>query len=246
LEETADNSSLEVITADEEFKLYLADLNPRPGYLQPGDPLHEPARPGLIRQLTEELGLVHTTVPVQHRGHTFDDHVFSVPYARWRQEVVLEVDSDCRWPVPYESVADESDDWLHVITQFHFKRVPRNVTDTAPLLTVTFSLRVDRTFFECGYEYEYEAPYNLSVSEQDSLCAQVEKRFCWTGVRQIRLIRFIESTGSFERVTDTFRHNFTVELVLEETADDGSHEVITAPAKFTLHIADLEPEPGYL
>ncbi len=102
-------------------------------------------------------------------------------------------------------------------------------------------LRVDRTQFHRNFEWLWN--YNLSASEQDSLCAQVHQRFCWTGVRQIRLIRFIEAAA--QRVTDTFRHYFTVELVLEETAADGSLAVITAPEEFTLHISDLEPHAGF-
>jgi hypothetical protein len=103
---------------------------------------------------------------------------------------------------------------------------------------VTFSTRMD------------PAPYNLSASEQDSLCAQLEKTFCWTGVRQIRLIRFIDAR---DRVTDTYQHNFTVQLLVEpseQTADrhvqdDGALEVITAPEEFLLHISDLEPHAGF-
>jgi hypothetical protein len=78
LEETADDGSLEVITPPQEFTLHLHDLEPHAGFYAPGHPMHEPARQGLIQQLTEELGLVHTTVPVLHCGHEFDDHVFSV------------------------------------------------------------------------------------------------------------------------------------------------------------------------
>ena len=78
LEERADDGSRTVITPPKEFFIYYLHFLPRPEYTEPGDPMYEPARPGLIRQLTEELGLVHTTVPVLHRGHEFDDHVFSV------------------------------------------------------------------------------------------------------------------------------------------------------------------------
>jgi hypothetical protein len=93
---------------------------------------------------------------------------------------------------------------------------------------VTFSLRVDRTQFDS----EYSVPYNLSASEQDSLCAQVERTYCWRGVRQIRLIRWPVRTRH-GRVTDTYNHDFTCELVLEEEAGDGSLVVITAPAART-------------
>ena len=84
LEERADDGSPKVITPPKECFIYYLQFVPAPAYSEPGDPMYEPARPGLIRQLTEELGLVHTTVPVEHRGHTFDDHdtfddhVFSV------------------------------------------------------------------------------------------------------------------------------------------------------------------------
>ncbi len=132
---------------------------------------------------------------------------------RWRHEVVVEVAEDVGWPVPYQfavGAVGESVYWLQVFNRFSFKRVPRSVVDTGPLLTVTFSTHMDP---ENDFEGAYEAPYNLSASEQDSLCAQMEKTFCWTGVRQIRLIRDIRATGNFERVTDTIRHYFTVELV---------------------------------
>jgi hypothetical protein len=153
-------------------------------------------------------------------------------HARWRQEVVVEVAEDA------EGAVGKSVYWLQVFNRFSFKRVPRSVVDTEPLLTVTFSTRMD------------PAPYNLSASEQDSLCAQMEKTFCWTGVRQIRLIRFIDAR---DRVTDTYKHNFTVQLVVEpseQTADrhvqdDAALEVITAPEEFTLHISDLEPHAGF-
>jgi hypothetical protein len=157
-------------------------------------------------------------------------------FALWRQEVVVEMPEECRWPVPYkaaEGVVDEPAWWLVIINQFSFKRrPPRSIDDTeANLLIVTFSTRLDRTDFEAGYE----APYNLSASEQDSLSAQVEKTFCWTGVRQIRLIRHLEH--------HTSKHKFTVELVLEETADDGSYQLITTPAEFTLHTLPSTPLP---
>jgi hypothetical protein len=82
-------------------------------------------------------------------------------HARWRQEVVLELPEDCRWPVPYSLAAVGGE--LLCTKRFSFKRVPRSVLDTAPLLTVTVSLRVDRTQFDSNFE----APYDLSASEQD-------------------------------------------------------------------------------
>jgi hypothetical protein len=78
VQDNSDDGALQVITAPEEFTLHISDLEPHAGFFEPGHPMHEPARPGLIRQLPEQLGLVHTTVPVLHQGHTFDDHVFSV------------------------------------------------------------------------------------------------------------------------------------------------------------------------
>jgi hypothetical protein len=160
-----------------------------------------------------------------------------------------------------------------IINRFSFKRVPRSVADTEPLLTVTFSTRLNRTDFEADSEGEhFEAPYNLSASEQNSLSAQVEKTFCWTGVRQIRLIRFVNgyqkqknqvaASGLLPsqqsqnpesmRITARARRRyeyFTVQLVLKETADDGADDgalkVITPPQEFKLSAHDLEP-PGLI
>jgi len=160
-------------------------------------------------------------------------------FALWRQEVVVEMPEECRWPVPYqaaEGAVDDSVYWLAVKKRFSFKRVPRSVADTEPLLTVTLSLLVDR---ENNFEQGYEAPYNLSLSEQDSLCAQVEKTFCWTGVRQIRLIREAPQNSYYFRDID--RHKFAVELVSEETADVTANDgvVIRAPAEFALEARDV-------
>ncbi len=168
-------------------------------------------------------------------------------HARWRQEVVLECNWHAPWPVPYQLA--QASDSLEVSKRFSFKRVPRSVMDTAPLLTVTFSLHVDRTQFNS----EYEEPYNLSASEQDSLCAQVERTYCWTGVRQIRLIRFVthQRWRTRDDVTDTNCHNFNVQLVLEdleETADDGSQVsviAITPPNECFIYYPQFVPHEAY-
>ena len=170
-------------------------------------------------------------VRAQIRRHAFD---------RWRQEVVIECNWHAPWPVPYEMArTDDFANRVEIVKRFSFKRVPRSVVDTAPLLTVTFSLHVDRTQFN----RQYQEPYDLSAYEQESLCAQVERTYCWTGVREIRLTLLIDERAI--RNPLIFDHYFDVQLVLEERADDGSREVITPPKEFFIYKPHFLPRGEY-
>ena len=207
----------------------------------------------LIKQLTEELGLVHTTVDVLHtvapRNHRFDDHVFRVPYARGREEVVYEEESSCRWPQSYRDTYKRTrTDSFSCVNQYRFKRVPRSVMDTAPLLTVTFSRRLYSDFGQ-KFGARRLAPYNLSASQQDELRAEVERPLCWQRVREIRLNRHIDlALNPHSRLTDHDTHWYTVQLVLEGLYANGSRQVITVPGAIWSLRIDERPglnEPGH-
>jgi hypothetical protein len=226
-EETADDGV--VIRAPAEFALEARDVR---GLLRT-----------LIQQLTEELGLVHTTVEVLHRagrrGESFDDHVFRVPYARGREEVVYEVESSCRWPQSYRDTYRRTrSDSFSCVNQYRFKRVPPSGMDTAPLLTVTFSRRLYSSDFRQTFGASRLAPFNLSASQQDELRAELERPLCWQRVREIRLNRHIDtSLNRHQRITDHFNHWYTVQLVLEGC--NGPLQVITVPgAIWALRIDD--------
>jgi hypothetical protein len=252
LEERADDGSLKVITPPKEFFIYYVHFLPAPAYTEPGDPMYEPARPGLIRQLTEELGLVHTTVEVLHRAgrrsESFDDHVFRVPYARGREEVVYEEESGCRWPQSYRDTYKRTrKDEFDCVNRYSFKRVPQSVMDTAPLLTVTFSRRLYSDFRQ-KFGAKRLAPYNMSASQQDELRAEVEQPLCWQRVREIRLYRHIDNALNRDsiHVTDHWDHYYTVQLVLEGL--HGSRQVKTVPSTISALRIDERPginEPGH-
>jgi hypothetical protein len=201
--------------------------------------------PRLIQQLTEELGLVHTTVGVTHQGPVFDDHVFRVPYARWREEVVYEEEHGCRWPQKYRNTYHRTrKDEFGCVNRYSFKRVPQSVMDTAPLLTVTFSRRLHDEFRH-KFGARRPAPYNLSAEQQDELRAELERPLCWQRVREIRLNRHIDtSLNPHSRLTDrSSDHWYTVQLVLEGLYANGPRQVITVPS--AIWCLASEPRPEY-
>jgi hypothetical protein len=68
---------VELISAPAEFRLSLNDFRPAPAVF------HYPVRPGLAQQLTEQLRLRHSAVPMWYHTASgedvmFEDHVFSV------------------------------------------------------------------------------------------------------------------------------------------------------------------------
>ncbi len=126
---------------------------------------------------------------------------------------------------------------------FSFKRVPQSVADTAPLLTVTFNRRVDRTAFEdmrIHPEY-YDPRHMFSAAEVDSLCERMDRTSSWTRVRQIRLIRHFDYANL---PRDTFFHYFTFQLVRAGNTHQREDELISAPAEFRLSLNDFRPAPA--
>jgi hypothetical protein len=110
-----------------------------------------------------------------------------------RRQVVIDGHDFVDWPVPYNMRNDMHDGSLKMRWSLSFERVRESVLHTAPLLTVTFRHSLIRAEFaeaQAAQSEFHNGNNELSASELDSLCAQMDRTRRWRNVHTIRLIRW--------------------------------------------------------
>jgi hypothetical protein len=132
------------------------------------------------------------------------------------------------WPASYDRTYSCFDHDVHTIQ--HLRFVTQGVLQAwpAPLLNVTFSTRLDRWWPDEDVD-EIWAPTEAMENE---LRAQMQRTYCWTGVRAIRLIR----NDGAER-NDPDDDEFTFQIV---RGGEHGDEVIEAPDSFRLSRAQRD------
>ena len=92
---------------------------------------------------------------------------------------------DYEWPLPEELRLPIGDPWTEMIQTYSFERSRERIFALDGPLTVTFSDCVNRSWW--GFAREAGSRGEGWPLDKDAVCAAMDFRQTWTGVRKIRL-----------------------------------------------------------